>query len=190
MRAQRVRRLLLAAGVTGFAFAVPAMAEIHGWVDAQGNVTYSNLPPPPGVKITDVIREEPIDPQALAEARLRSEQEQRRDKIRLLELEQARAQRTVVDYPAPPPAPPLAAGLGCGPNGQYDCFDGSVGWPVVGVLPYAVWGRAGRQYSQSYGSYGHSGGWHGGAAWPSRPASGGGGRPFSGGKVSGHSARR
>jgi len=92
--------------------------QIYGWTDSNGQVTYSNLPPPKGAKVTDIILDTPLSPQAVQEAARRSEISALNDRIRLLELEQARSKREVVDY-APQPAPPLSAG--CGPEGQGDC---------------------------------------------------------------------
>jgi hypothetical protein len=93
-------------------------AEIYGWVDANGVVTYSNMQPPKDVTVTDVIHETPLSPQVIAAAAQRAEVSALNDRIRLLELEMARSQREVVDYPGPSPG---AAGLGCGPDGYADC---------------------------------------------------------------------
>ncbi len=106
------------AAVATLCWPMRAGAEIYGWVDDSGTVTYSNLPPPKGARLTDVIHETPLSPQAVADAAHRSELAALNDRIRLLELESARARREVVDYPAPPATPP---GLGCGPDGYTDC---------------------------------------------------------------------
>ena len=113
-----VARIAALALVIGLGVPSTASAEIYGWVDASGSVTYSNLPPPRGAKLTDVIHEEPMSPQEVADANHRSEVSALNDRIRLLELEMARSQREVVDYPAPAPSP---AGLGCGADGMFDC---------------------------------------------------------------------
>lgn len=97
-----------------------ASAEIYCWTDASGTVTYSNLPPPKGIQVTDVIAETPVSPQAQADVAHRLEVSALNDRIRLLEFEMARAKREAVDYPAPAPAlaPP---GPPCTPDGFGDC---------------------------------------------------------------------
>jgi hypothetical protein len=122
--------LLLAAPV--------ARAEIYGWVDAYGHFTYSNLPPPRDARVTDVIPEDPFEhpgPAAVREA----QEAAARDRQRLQELELARLQRQVVDYPAPPAMPPPLAGCG------YDAGPGCdlPGYYVVGGLGWAGWPRGG-----------------------------------------------
>jgi len=108
------------------ALPIPAVcsAEIYGWIDGAGVVTYSNLPPPGGVDVTQVIHEQPVSPKAAAEATQQAQAAALNDRIRLLELEVARSQRVPVDYPI---APPLAAeppvDVGCAPYGYYDCND-------------------------------------------------------------------
>lgn len=112
---------------------LPAMcsAEIYGWIDAAGVVTYSNLPPPGGVDVTQVIHEEPVSPKAAAEAAQRAETEALKDRIRLLELEMSRPQPVPVEYPvAPEPSAPVEAG--CGPYGYDDC---NVYWYWPGWWP-------------------------------------------------------
>jgi hypothetical protein len=133
------------AAITGLCGPVPAHAEIYGWVDSSGVVTYSNLPPPNGAKLTDVIHETPVSPQAVADAAHRAEVSALNDRIRLLELEMARAQREVVDYPAPPANPP---GLGCGPDGYNDC---SAQWGPYYSTGFLYGNRRGLRDSHAYG---------------------------------------
>jgi len=145
---------LAALAALGFSTAVCAQ-QIYGWTDANGQVTYSNLPPPKGVKITDIIADKPLSPQAVQEAARRSEISALNDRIRLLELEQARNRREVADYPAQP-APPLAAG--CGLDGYGDC---NSQWDPVyttGLL-YGTGirrGYDGRNFGRNNGHRGHA----------------------------------
>jgi hypothetical protein len=145
--ARRALPVLTLAGLAALFAAGPCAAEIYGWVDASGQVTYSNLPPPDGVRVTDVIHDTPMSPKGLAEAAHQSEVSMLNDRIRLLELEMARSQRQVVDYPAPPPAPP---GVACGPE---DCAGDWGPFYTTGFLyagpyrgfhdRYGYWGRRG-----------------------------------------------
>lgn len=107
-------RFFLAALVSLGACAAASAQEIYGWTDSNGVVTYSNLPPPAGVHVTDVIHDTPISPQAAREAAQRAEISALNDRIRLLELEEERNKRVVVDY-ADAPAAPFATG--CSPDG-------------------------------------------------------------------------
>ncbi len=120
--------LLLLAGMCS---PLLCLAEVYGWIDSNGVVTYSNLPPPNGVDVTEVIHEVPMSPKAVAEANHRAEIDALQDRIRLLELEQARAQRVLVDYPGPPPAP---AGMNCAPGGYVDCSPDWGTYYTTGVL--------------------------------------------------------
>ena len=109
--------ILLMAGLSSAADA----QQIYGWTDSNGDVTYSNLPPPKGVKIMDVIPDKPLSPAAVQEAARRSEISALNDRIRLLELEAARNKREVADYPGEPTAslPPLSGP--CAPDAYVDC---------------------------------------------------------------------
>jgi hypothetical protein len=131
-------------------------AEIYGWVDTQGRVTYSDTPPPKDSRVIDVIHETPAGPDVLARAAERIKADELRDRVRLLELELARRERTVVDYPGPQVAP---AGVGCGPDGRYDCnqeYDWSP-YYTTGLLftyPYAS-GRDFRGHEHRFTSVPH-----------------------------------
>src|SRR5215831_10271489 len=46
-----------------------AHADIYTWTDAKGRVNISNLDPPEGVRVTNVVHETAPDPAAAAEAR-------------------------------------------------------------------------------------------------------------------------
>jgi hypothetical protein len=114
-------------------------AEIYGWVDPNGEVTYSNLPPPDSARVFDVMQEQaPAAPKAVEQAARSAQLDALNDRLRLLELEQARAKRQVVDYPAPPPSPP---GVGCGPGGAYDCLSDPGPYYTTGILyGQPIWG--------------------------------------------------
>jgi hypothetical protein len=117
-----------------------AQAEILGWVDAAGNVTYSNLPPPKDARVIDQIKEVPVDAQAQAAAATlhQSQMQALNDRVRDLErqLNQSQHAAPSVVYAPPPPA----AGAGCDSQ-YYDCasWDGPI-YTTVG-LPYLRPGR-------------------------------------------------
>ena len=96
-------------GVAGALAPSLAAAEIYGWVDPSGDVTYSNLPPPKNARVIDVIQETPPPSpksQAAAEAAHQAEMQRLNDKLQQLEreLQQSRWQAS-----APPPPYPVAA---------------------------------------------------------------------------------
>gem|GEM_PF-6016908 len=117
-RAVRSGTLLLFALCAACLLPTAAWAEIYGWTDSNGQVTYSNLPPPPGVHVTDVIHETPLSAKDVQQANYEAQIRALNDRIRLMELEETAKNRQVVDFAAPPPAP---AGVGCGPGDSYDC---------------------------------------------------------------------
>ncbi|MGE5169401.1 MAG: DUF4124 domain-containing protein [Rudaea sp.] len=53
-----IRVLAFALAVTGPGASLSAHADIYTWVDANGNVNLSNLPPPEGTRVTRVFRED------------------------------------------------------------------------------------------------------------------------------------
>jgi hypothetical protein len=132
-------RLALFGGLTALLPTLCA-AQIYGWVDNFGNFTYSNLPPPKDVRVTDVIPEEPgPSPKAQAEAARLNELAALNERIRSLELQQMRRPTEVVDY-APPP-PPVAAGCADG----YDCgYEGVPAYTYGGAIVYPYAYRGGR----------------------------------------------
>lgn len=84
-----------------------ARADIYTWVDASGTVNVSNLDPPAGVRVTNVIhasaQKTPQRDDAVREAEVQALAE----RVRLLEDELVMARRPpapVVEY-RPPPAP-------------------------------------------------------------------------------------
>jgi len=124
--------------------------QIYGWTDGSGEVTYSDLPPPKGAKVIDIIPYTPLAPQAVQEAARRSEISALNDRIRLLELEQARSKREVVDYPADPAQ--LLSG-GCSPDGYSECNSQWGPYYTTGFL----YGTGMRRGQAGHGA-GHNGG--------------------------------
>jgi len=128
-----------------------ATAEIYGWVDPSGSVTYSNLPPPKNARVIDVIEEAPPpSPQAQAAAEAAHQAEMRALNERVRQLEQELQLSRYDSAPPPPPYPGVAApSYGPPPaTASYGpCFDDEFfdcGWgggPVfyaAGVVP--SWG--------------------------------------------------
>jgi len=130
------------AGALALLAGAPAQAEILGWVDAAGNVTYSNMPPPKDARVIDQIEEEPVDPQALARAQAAaaalhaSQLQALNDRVRELEQQLKQNQRAAapVIYPVAPPVPP---GINCDSQ-YYDCgaWDGPVYYTIG--LPFVL----------------------------------------------------
>jgi hypothetical protein len=128
-----------------------ALAEIYGWVDPSGSVTYSNLPPPKNARVIDVIEETPPPtPQAQAAAAAAHEAEMRALNERVRQLEQE-LQLSRYDSAPPPPAypnvpapsygpPPYTASYGpCFDDEFFDCgWGGGPVYYTAGVVPF--WG--------------------------------------------------
>jgi hypothetical protein len=80
---------------------VLAQADVYTWVDAKGVVNVSNLPPPDGVRVTNVTQELPqpiaVRQEAAREVARQAEMQAMSDRIRQLEYEVELARR------APPP---------------------------------------------------------------------------------------
>ncbi len=127
-----------------------AAAEITGWVDPSGGVTYSNLPPPKNARVIDVIEEAPPptpEAQAAAEAVHQAEMRALNERVRQLEQELQQSR-----YQSPPPPPyPVAAPPSYGPPPSYASYGPSCdpgffdcnawGGPIyysIGVVPW--WG--------------------------------------------------
>jgi Domain of unknown function (DUF4124) len=127
-----------------------ALAEIYGWVDPSGEVTYSNLPPPKNARVIDRIEETPPPtPQARAAAEAAHEAEMRALNERVRQLEQelqfaryesappAPAYPTVAPPAYAPPPPDYASYGSCFDSEFFDC--GWAGYPIyysVGVAPF------------------------------------------------------
>src|SRR5271165_6528468 len=158
-----------AVGVVGASTPLPAAAEIYGWVDSSGSVTYSNLPPPKDAKIIDRIEEAPSTPQSQAAAAAAHDAQMQTLNARVQQLEWELRQSTMA--PAPPPSAPypVASAPSYGPDcdpGFFDCgvWDGPA-YYTIGV-PY--W-----PYYRPREGFHHRGG------FPHPPHSGG--PPFKGG---------
>lgn len=164
----------LAVLILGLGLAGPAGAEIYGWVDTDGSFTYSNLPPPKGARVTDVI------PEAAPATRIPSSEMTRQaelaalqDRIRLLELERDHARPQVVDFPPPPQYAPPLAGSAYGYGYGYGCDSLDVDCNAYYGLPYVAFGVGaryghGRAYTYRRGPGflpGHNG--HGAGSGPS-----------------------
>src|SRR5258708_20843353 len=146
-------------GVLGGLVPSQAAAEIYGWVDASGSVTYSNLPPPKSARVVDVIPEiPPPSPQALAagEAAHQSEMRALNDRVQQIERELQQARSAPPPYPVAPPASyPPPPSYGAPPSyaptasyesacdaAYYDCnlWDG----PAYYTIGVPFWGFRGR----------------------------------------------
>lgn len=62
-----IRRLTRALATLLLCAALPAAAAVYKWTDATGRVVYSDLPPPPDVKVETVRTPPPGNPNALKE---------------------------------------------------------------------------------------------------------------------------
>jgi hypothetical protein len=147
------------AGAAAVLFPACAGAEIYGWVDPSGGVTYSNLPPPKDARVIEVIPDEPPpSPQAQAAAH-DAEMKTLNDRVRQLERELQASRMEAPPYPvsappygsppgygpppaygAPPPYPSYDAGAGYGAGcdpGFFDCnlWDG----PIYFTTGFAPW---------------------------------------------------
>jgi hypothetical protein len=129
-------------GVAGALAPSLAAAEIYGWVDPSGDVTYSNLPPPKNARVIDVIQETPPpSPKSQAAAEAAHQAEMQR-------LNQSRWQASAPpppypvaaapSYYGPPPsyAPAPSYGTGCDPE-FFGCNwgEGPINYSV-GVVPF------------------------------------------------------
>jgi Domain of unknown function (DUF4124) len=136
----------------------PARADVYTWVDKSGSINVSNLAPPDGAQVTNVIHANPEEiaarEAALRERARQAEVQALAERVRQLESEvqfasaqpppvqyRAAPQPPIIQYfadPTPPPAQyaPYAApstSYGCDPS-QFDC--GSWGFP--GFYPASV----------------------------------------------------
>src|SRR5262249_2240887 len=83
-------------------------ADIYTWTDANGRVNISNLAPPEGVRVTNVMRETPrtqAQIEAAQEAARRAEVQALSDRVRQLEAE-AEMSRRPMSVPVPVPIMP------------------------------------------------------------------------------------
>ncbi len=150
----------------------PASAEIYGWVDTDGSFTYSNLPPPKGARVTDVIPEAPPPSRNPgSESSRQTEIAALNERIRQIEFERDRAQRLLVDVPPPSQYVPAPAFSGNG----YVCDATDVDCGGYNV-PYVAYGAAPIYYYGGRYGYGARGYYHG-ATVRGRVGHGGGSRP-------------
>jgi len=100
-----------------------AHADVYAWVDASGNLTFSDLPPPAGVRVVQVVAEPRSsvtarpDPQSIRDATHETEVHILSERVRLLEqqVELASAPPPVMQYQSAPLPP--ATNWGC--NGAW-----------------------------------------------------------------------
>ena len=103
-----MRRSLLAisAGVLGCALLLSqAHADVYAWVDASGALTFSDLPPPPGVRVVNVVNEDTPGVSArTAPAPARQPDRQAEDRALSERVRQLERQVEIAGYQPPPPA--------------------------------------------------------------------------------------
>lgn len=190
-------------GVLGGLVPSQAAAEIYGWVDASGSVTYSNLPPPKSARVIDTIEETPPpSPQALAAAEAAHQSEMRALNEKVQQLEREMQQARSPSYPVgaapsygPPPsygsppsyAPTASYDAGCD-AAYYDCnlWDG----PAYYSIGVPFWGfRPGRDRDRDHDRDGFHHGFHHFSHPGGAPRFAGGARPAGvGGHGGGHAA--
>jgi len=186
------------AGAAAMLFPFCAGAEIYGWVDPSGDITYSNLPPPKNARVIEVIPEEPpASPQAQAAAAAAHDAEMKNlnNRVRQLERELQASRMEAAPYPAsgppaygapppgygaPPPYPSYDAGPGYGPGCDPDFFDCDL-WdgPIYFTTGFAPWWGF---RHRGFDGFRHE---HRHFAGPGAPRFGGGPR-FAGGPVAAH----
>jgi len=108
-------RIFATCAVLAFAIAsASAHADIYTWIDKKGLTNVSNLPPPDGAKVTNVLHTAPKDAAREAAARDAARQSELRalnERVQQLqaEVEQARREPPIGFAYAPPPPMPYAA---------------------------------------------------------------------------------
>ena len=191
LAAMRVGAPLALFGAIGALAPAVASAEIYGWVDPSGDVTYSNLPPPKNARVFDVIKETPPpspEAQAAAEAAHRSQMDALNDKVHQLEREMQMQRQLAAAPPYPPPGPYSSGSSGYGPSytgayappdygvgcdsDYYDCnlWDGPA-YYSVGIAPWPLGFRRDRDDFRHHGRD-HDRGFHrfpGGPHFGARP---------------------
>ena len=103
MPARSIRTGLLTGCIAAFGLVATAHAEVYTWTDASGKINVSNLTPPDGVRVTNVVREQPRTAADVAReaAYQRQQMQALADRVRQLESE-LQAPRD-----PPPAAPPI-----------------------------------------------------------------------------------
>ena len=146
-------RLAVAVAVL-FATGVPlARGDVYTWTDANGKVNVSNLTPPDGANVSNVVHETPRPPvppaPIVVAAAPQADVQFLAERIRQLEYEVQSARRQPTSYPmeyAPMPPPPVVQyaaepaeqpsypSYGCNPE-WYGCWSG---WNGFGFGGYPV----------------------------------------------------
>ena len=133
-------------GMIACAFALQdAQADIYAWVDKSGNLTFSDLPPPVGARVIEVVSEgrpntaARADPPPLRDSLHDAEVRILYERVRLLErqmdLANAQSSAPVVQYQtAPPPSSSwgcYGAWADCGPWWSQPVYPSAFGVVVV-----------------------------------------------------------
>lgn len=90
--------------LAGFAWQAAQAAPLYKWRDSAGRITYSSLPPPPGLKAEQLQGASPPDAEAIrqAEVRAKKAQELAREMEAARRAEEAEdARRRALQPPAP-----------------------------------------------------------------------------------------
>jgi hypothetical protein len=108
----RLLRIVLPLAFAGIGSVPSASADIYTWVDASGRINISNLDPPEGARVTNVVHTpapKPVVPDVAARDALRDAEVQLlAERVRQLQDEVAAARRDAArqaEYRAAPPAP-------------------------------------------------------------------------------------
>lgn len=154
------RRLLTASAVALiWAFAPPdGHADIYAWVDASGAMTLSDLPPPPGVRVVNVVNERtPGVPARAAPAPARDPNPEADVRVLAERIRQLERQIEVASYQPPPPVTQYAP---TAPSYGYDCAWADCGpWWSQPVYPMGfgvvvVPSRGFRHFHRFHGTHG------------------------------------
>jgi len=142
--------LIAHAIAAGALFGGAARAEIYSWVGADGQVNFSNLGPPPGVKVLGVVKDDPVARAAADEAQREARMRALADRVRQLENDLNHARTEV----APPPpqvvvvAPSYPAPSTCDPA-VFDCNATVYGSAYYPAYPVGVgYGRTGHRHDR------------------------------------------
>lgn len=99
---------VVAFALTGLFACADALADIYTWVDANGAVTVSNLPPPDDARVTRVTHESPAAAASAAAAREAARQAELQalaGRVRELEMASEMPRQPAPVFVAPPIAP-------------------------------------------------------------------------------------
>jgi hypothetical protein len=134
----------------------PARADVFTWVDKSGSINVSNLAPPDGVHVTNVVHTTPEDvaarEAAAREAVRQMEMQALAERVRQLEGQlQFASMPPPVQYhppPAPPPPPMVQYVADSAPPMQYASYtDASQGYGCDGwQFNCGLWGGYGSGY--------------------------------------------